>query len=223
MTPNRLFLWGAALAVAASGALGANDQAAAKAADGPSDGSWNFQASLDGKPIGTHHFQLSQQGEHRTLVSEADFKVKIIGITAYHYHHKATEHWRGDCLNSLSSSTDDDGKPISVRSEQRGDKYEVLSPKPASATGCLMSFAYWNPAIRGQTHLLNAQTGEIEKVSISQVGSGSVQVGGKAVTATKWRISGPPEPVDVWYTAQGDWVGLDSVVGGKRKLSYRLP
>jgi hypothetical protein len=35
---------------------------------------------------------------------------------------------------------------------------------------------------------------------------------------------GGESPVDVWVSSGGDWVGLDSVVGGgKRKLSYRLP
>jgi hypothetical protein len=28
--------------------------------------------------------------------------------------------------------------------------------------------------------------------------------------------------VDVWYSADGDWVGLDSTVAGGRQLSYRL-
>jgi hypothetical protein len=32
----------------------------------------------------------------------------------------------------------------------------------------------------------------------------------------------PAQPIDVWYSQQGEWVGLDSTVGGSRKLSHRL-
>ena len=193
----------------------------------PPTGEWNFRALLDGKPIGQHRFSVTlvsgAQGDERRVLSEASFAVKFLGITAYRYRHKATEEWRGECLTALTATTDDDGKPSSVRTEADGD---ALTIKTASATqslsGCVMSFAYWNPAIQTQTRLLNAQTGKAEAVQVSRIGSGSVEVRGQPVSATRFRITGPAEPIDVWYSAQGDWIGLDSLVGGGRKLSYRL-
>lgn len=175
-------------------------------------GEWNFRALLDGKPIGEHRFTVSGQGDERKVVSEADFAVRFLGVTAYRYRHKATEVWRGECLTSLSSTTDDDGKPESVRADQND----------ALLKGCVMSFAYWNPAIQTQTRLLNAQTGKLEAVQVRRIGSGSVEVRGKPVEATEFRITGPANPIVVWYSAQGEWIGLDSTVAGGRKLSYRL-
>lgn len=215
-SPHLAWVLSAGLLAAASATQAAEQPAAS------TDRSWNFQAALDGRPIGHHRFSLDVEGDRKTLVSEADFAVKIIGITAYRYHHKATEHWRGDCLSSLNSTTDDDGKAIKVSSEQKGDSYSVSSPKPASAAGCVMSYAYWNPSIQMQTRLLNAQTGEIEPVKVAKVGSGTVEVRGQAVTATQFRISGPNPPIDVWYSGKGEWVGLDAEVSGGRKLSYRI-
>src|ERR1700759_4783958 len=84
---------------------------AAHAADGTR--TYAFEAFLDGRPIGKHVFTVATEGEARKGTSEADFRVKIIGITAYHYHHHADEHWTGDCLAGLVSSTDDDGKAAS--------------------------------------------------------------------------------------------------------------
>ena len=199
----------------------------AAAPTAPSAAEWNFRALLDGKPIGQHRFSLSTQGDERQLISEASFAIKVLGITAYRYRHKATEQWHGDCLTALSSTTDDDGAPSTVRAETLG---ELLSVKVATAaatatqalSGCVMSFAYWNPAIQTQTRLLNAQTGKAESVQVSRVGSGSVEVRGQSVAATQFRITGPAQPIDVWYSLQGDWVGLDSTVAGGRKLSYRL-
>ena len=171
---------------------------------------WNFRALLDDKPIGTHRFSVVTQGGERQVLSEASFKVRFLGFTAYHYRHQATEQWRGDCLSALTSTTDDDGKALKVNVQ--GD----------ALTGCAMSFAYWNPLIQTQTRLLNAQTGQFENVQVSRVGPGTLNVRGMPTAATRWRITGPANPIDVWYSIQGDWIGLDSSVAGGRKLSYRL-
>ena len=171
---------------------------------------WNFRALLDDRPIGTHRFSLSGQGDERTLLSEARFAVKFLGITAYRYRHNATEHWRGDCLSELTASTDDDGKASKVHLDA------------AALKGCVMSFAYWNPLIQTQTRLLNAQTGQFENVRIERIGEGMLPVRGAPTAATRWRITGPAQPIELWYSTQGDWIGLDSIVGSGRKLSYRL-
>jgi Family of unknown function (DUF6134) len=188
-------------------------------------GDWNFRALLDGEPIGQHRFSVVVQGDERRVTSEARFAVKFLGLTAYRYQHRATEQWRGGCLTALDSTTDDDGKPSRVRAEQNEATFRVVTQadQPAAALkGCVMSFAYWNPAIQSQSQLLNAQTGRYEAVQVQRVGTGSVDVRGKSVAATEFRITGPAQPIHVWYSLQGDWVGLDSVVGGGRKLSYRL-
>ena len=197
--------------------------AAAVEAAAPPIGEWNFRALLDGKPIGQHRFSVTAQGDERKVLSDASFAVKFLGITVYRYRHQATEQWRGDCLTALASTTDDDGKSSSVRTEADGD---ALSVKAGSAVqslkGCVMSFAYWNPAIQTQTRLLNAQTGKAEAVQVSRIGNGSVELRGQPVAATRFRITGPAQPIDLWYSAQGEWIGLDALVAGGRKLSYRL-
>lgn len=213
-----------ALSLLAAAAAG---PAAAAEVGVPSVGDWNFRALLDGKPIGQHRFTVTRnagtQGDERKVLSEANFAVKFLGITAYRYRHTATEQWRGDCLAALSATTDDDGKLSSVRTDADGNALNVKTATTAqSLKGCVMSFAYWNPAIQTQTRLLNAQTGQAEAVQVSRIGSGSVEVRGQAVTATQFRITGPAQPIDVWYSAQGEWIGLDSLLAGGHKLSYRL-
>jgi hypothetical protein len=190
----------------------------------PPVGEWNFRALLDGKPIGQHRFSVSAAGEERKVTSEANFAVKFFGVTAYRYRHKSTEQWRGDCLTALAATTDDDGKANKVHAALDGESFDIIdgTHPTLSLKGCVMSFAYWNPAIQMQSRLLNAQTGKLETVQISRIGAGSVEVRGQPVAATQFRITGPVAPIDVWYSAQGEWVGLDSIVGGGRKLSYRL-
>ena len=214
MTSTRLWTWlrvAGAMAAwqALAGAVHANE--------------WNFSVFLDEKPIGEHRFSVAGPGDARKVLSEASFNVKLLGLTVYRYRHRAVENWRGDCLGELSATTNDDGKASRVRAEADGDGLAVVTDAGTEALkGCVMSFAYWNPAIQRQARLLNAQTGRSESVQVRLAGDGTVEVRGRQVAARRWRIEGRAQPIDIWYSAQGEWLGLDSTVDGGRRLAYRL-
>ena len=191
--------------------------------------SWNFRVALNDEPIGTQRFTLTLQGEQgdqrdqRELRSEASFDVKVLFINAYRYRHEATERWQGDCLRSLTSRTDDGGKLSTVKSQREGDRLIITGTKASETLdGCVMTFAYWNPAILRQTRLLNPQTGEYEKVAISLIGEENIDVRGQPAKAKHYRISGPERPIDLWYGVDGEWLALQSTVASGRRLSYRL-
>nr|WP_271466115.1 DUF6134 family protein [Paracidovorax valerianellae] len=203
-------------AAAAWGALGPQTASAAM----PAAAEWNFQVTLDGSPIGEHRFRLAAPAQdERTLTSEARFTVKLLGIVVYRYRHDALETWRNGCLETITAETQDDGKlnKVDLRFPT-----PVSPTLPAAGTACTLSFAYWNPAIRTQTQLLNAQNGKVEAVQVTRQDEGTVEVRGKATPAARWRIAGLSHPIDLWYAADGAWIGLDSTVGSGRKLSYRL-
>ena len=199
----------------------------AQAADDPATASvkvYDFQVLLDDRPIGVHRFTIATDGAEHHVTSDARFAVKVLGFEAYRYRHHAEEQWNGDCLATLASNTDDDGKPSSVKLRRSGDIDEVVTGSgTTSVSGCLMSYAYWDPALRSQTRLLNPQTGRVDAVKIERLGTGLMNVHGERILAVDWRITGGEAPVDVWISEGGDWVGLDSLVAkGRHKLSYRL-
>lgn len=187
--------------------------------------SWRFRVLLDGQPIGEHRFSVttSDDGNARTVLSEAAFAVRRLGITLYRYRHRAVERWSGDCLVGLAADTDDNGQLTNVSAARQGNVLEVAAPAPLVVGGCVMSFAYWNPALRSQQRLLNAQTGRLESVRMEPIGEGAVEAGGRPAGATGWRITGMAQEIRLWYTLGGDWLGLDTRVAGGRLLSYRLP
>lgn len=175
---------------------------------------WDFDVRLDGKPIGTHRFVVSGPPAAREVASTARFDVKLLGIPVYRYRHEAQERWQGDCLQALKSSTDDDGTP------------QKVDDKPA-ADGCVMSFAYWHPALPTQTRLLNPQTGKFEDVRFERLPPASLQVQGRDVDATRWRLvattPGSKQEITLWLDrTDGRWIGLDAQVKGGRVLTYRL-
>lgn len=189
-----------------------------------------FRALLDDEPIGEHRFKVERTVDGVEVTTDASFAVRLLGVPVYRYRHHDREHWRGDCLVSLASATDDNGRKERVLEERVNGSdaaagvVSVSSTTPPRAIeGCVMSYAYWNPALRRQTRLLNAQSGKLESVRIESLAATTIRVHGKPAPATGFRIVGGGHPIEVWYGADGAWIGLDAVVDGGRKLSYRLP
>jgi Family of unknown function (DUF6134) len=169
---------------------------------------WNFRVFLDEREIGHHHFTLRTDGGTRELRSEARFQVRVLGLTVYRYAHDAMERWRGECLQALDSTTDDNGDREKV--DWRGEP-----------GGCNLSFAYWNPKILQGGSLLNAQTGRFEPVTVSPQGEETIEVRGRPTVAQRYRLAGANLAIDLWYAGR-QWVALESAAKGGRRLRYRL-
>ena len=186
---------------------------------------WRFSVLLDDEPIGSHDFTLTAAAQGlRSLRSEADFRVRILGVPVYRYRHLAQEQWRGDCLQALDANTEDGGERsrVLLRTDEKGGVQLQAPQGDVRLSGCIMSFAYWNPALRKQAALLNAQTGLMEQVRWERMEIAPIPVNGKPVAAIRWRLYGTGQPLDVWWTDDGRWLGLDATVRGGRHLSYRL-
>lgn len=183
---------------------------AALAQEGDSEaGEWNFTATLDGKPIGTHRFVVGRGAAARSVDSRAQFTVRMLGIPVYRYRHQAEERWAGDCLRELRTETDDDG--ARQRVAQRFDN------------DCRMSFAYWNPRLVTQQHLVDPQTGRSEAVRFEPLPDTGIEVHGQTVSARGWRLQTAQQRIRIWYAADsGRWIGLDADTKGDHQLSYRL-
>ena len=190
---------------------------------------WNFTVRLDGKPIGAHRFELAPDGDGRlALRSEAQYDVTLLGVPLYQYRHRASERWDRGCLTSIDARTDDNGRLAEVRGRTHEGRFDLqvkdegrAAQAPVALSGCLMTFAYWNPALAGQKRLLDPGSGRIEPVVMAVPDAVPADLELNAQRVRGLRIGGLAQPIDVWY-AGDEWVGLDTVVGGGRRLSYRL-
>jgi hypothetical protein len=203
-------LAGAARLLAAGVVAGAMSGAAAAvepAAATLPDRRFEFTVYLNETAVGRHRFVVHPVPDGSEVTSTARFDFKLLGMTIYRYEHEARERWRGDCLAHLTSHTDANG---------------TLSQVDDDPGGCQMSFAYWNPLMLKQTSLINAQTGLQQPVTISAVGPDPIMVRGQTVAAQRYHIAGPKHPIDIWYSPEGEWLGLESDIGSGRTLRYRL-
>jgi len=181
---------------------------------------WRFDVSLDGQPIGEHRYVLRDGKQGRELTSDAQFRVRFLFLDAYRYEHRAREWWQGDCLERLEARTDVNGTELAVTGTQDGDEFRLETDGEAMPLeACVQTFAYWNPRILDARRLLNPQTGEYVEIKVMPMGR--EEIGGQP--AERYKLLGrarTPLEIDLWYTAAGDWMALESRTPEGRTLRY---
>ncbi|MFK7915380.1 MAG: DUF6134 family protein [Pseudomonadales bacterium] len=171
-----------------------------------------FDIEFDGKRLGQHEFQVTQQENGKTkVVSIVEMRYRLAFVTLFRYQHSATEQWRDGCLTTLSSTTNDDGERYAVEGAQTSEGFVVKHRLPKSeqeriAETCPASFAYWQPEALQRSALINAQTGRLEPVQVAR--TGTRQLGD--VTTEHWTIETENEgTIELWYAASdGRWLQL---------------
>ena len=184
---------------------------------------WQFRVYLDDREIGYHHFYLAENGDVKQLRSVASFEYKLLFVKLFHYEHENLETWNGDCLQSIDSQTDANGKPFRVDGRRSDGQFRVnATAGDATLPECVMTFAYWNPEFLEQPRLLNPQTGEYVDISVEQAGSDILEVRGQQVPATRFRLTADDFDLTLWYSPDDEWLALESVAKGGHIIRYEL-
>lgn len=184
-------------------------------------GAWRFRVFLDDREIGYHHFYLAGDGEHRQLRSEANFEYRLLFVKLFHYEHENLETWSGDCLRSIRSKTDANGRAYEVNGRAAEGVFVVNANEgSASLPDCVMSFAYWNPVFLEQEQLLNTQDGTFLDVEVSAPVPEDLVVRGESQPSFRYHLAAGDLNLDLWYSGEKEWLALESEVSGGRKLRY---
>ncbi len=184
---------------------------------------WRFRVYLDDSEIGYHNFVLSEEDGRRRVLTEAEFRVRFLFVPVYRYEHVNREVWQGECLEEISSNTDANGEHYRVRGSRSGDGFAVeVQGGHTDVTGCVKTFAYWDPAILDEPALLNSQTGELLPVEVERGALETLTVRGDEIEAQRYRMRAKNLELDLWYSTDQRWVALESTVQGGRKLRYEL-
>jgi hypothetical protein len=186
-------------------------------------GRWEFNVYLNNKRIGKHLFEVTNVDGQQQVQSTANFKYTILRIPAYRYEHTNQERWSNDCLLGIDASTNANGNRIQVSGQKTGSTFVLAGEAgDVSLPECVMTFAYWNPAFLEQVKLLNPQTGEYVEVRIEELASEMLEVRGKKVAATRFRLTADKVDMTLWYSGDKEWLALESVAKGGRIIRYEL-
>jgi hypothetical protein len=149
--------------------------------------------------------------------------VTVLRVPLYRYEHEDQESWRNGCLVRLEAHTQDNGRDLEVRGELSDGGFEIHGPSGlASLHGCVKSFAYWDRRFLSEQRLLNAQTGEYQAVQVTRIGTETAGARGQVVAAEHYRLLARGLHIDLWYSAGGAWLALESRTEQGHLLRYEL-
>jgi hypothetical protein len=186
------------------------------------DENWNFRVLLDDKEIGYHNFHRRTQNHIQTITSEATFEYKLLFLTLFEYQHDNVELWKGNCLNSIESNTNNNGIQLQVSGQQSDNSFTIESSNGASKLpACVMTFAYWNPQFLDQSKALNSQNGKYVDISVSEPITETLNLNGHRKLARRYDLNAGELDLQLWYSEKNEWLALASEVKGGRILKYQ--
>lgn len=184
---------------------------------------WRFKVFLDEQIIGYHTVTLNPDKSRATVQIEANFDVKFLFFTAYRYRHNNQEIWQNNCLQTIESRTNDNGDVFYVNGQRQQQGLTLQTHEGAQTlTGCVRTFAYWDPRLLQANRLLNAQTGEYLDVDITLIGDEPVIIANQTITARRYRLHAEDIEIDLWYSENMHWLGLQTTTESGHQLRYQL-
>ena len=184
--------------------------------------SYDFKVFLGDKEIGFHKFMVTPHKDQTYVNSEANFDVKFLFISAYTYLHQNSEVWKGNCLQAINATTDDNGELLFVRGKYHKYGLDIQTHNgQQQLQGCVKTFAYWDPSLLNSKKLLNVQTGKLEEVNIESLGKSVIKKNGGAIEAKHYRINNPKFSIDLWYSNNKEWLALESTTENGARLRYQ--
>jgi len=182
---------------------------------------WNFTVYLDDTPIGYHDFSVRHAEGYQTMRTRARFDVTFLKIPLFRCRHQNVEQWSNRCLKSITSTTDQNGTLFRVDGATTDTGFRVsANEEDVTFPSCISTFAYWDKSFLQHTQLLNSQTGEYLEVDVEDLGKQSIMVSNTSVPANRYRLTADDQDIELWYSSDGQWLGLKSTTSKGRRLRY---
>ena len=185
-------------------------------------GASKYDAAFDilrkGDRIGYHAVKVEEAADGAMRVeTRIEMQVKFGPIPVFRYQHNASEVWRDGRLESIESTTDNNGKAERLSVRREGERLLIDGTRfQGEGPGDAIPSSYWNKSIVSTKTLLDTQNGRLIDVTIASLGETPSPTG---ATAEQHRLTGSVD-LNLWYDGER-WVGADFVVRGQA-LTYRL-
>ncbi len=182
-----------------------------------------FNVSVDGKPSGQYTMTITKGDDGGVSVTcDAHVKVKVLGITAYHYDYTGVEEWKDGRVQSLRSRCDDDGKKFEVTATagEKGLTVKVNGREKTVGGDVYLTSACCLPDAKrrdGDLPLMEADNGQEINGKIQQVSSGPMTVCGESVNVTRYRLTSLVVH-DVWYDGSDRMVRQEWTEDGHKSV-----
>lgn len=184
-----------------------------------------FSIFREGQNIGRHSLAFEQEGSAQIVTVKVDISIQKLRVTAYRFKHQAREVWKDGQLESLKTSTEDNGRLYTVEGRHTARGFEVVRTAPAemsaaeAANGGIalpvidrealpadtLPTSLWKVETVKRLTLLNTQYGTLSKIQVEALGREAVPLKSGNREATHYHFTGDLL-MDLWFDDDGRWV-----------------
>jgi len=167
-----------------------------------------FDIIRSGSKIGEHTVRFTDQDGGIVVESSSRMKIDILFFTAFRYQYDSRAVWRNGALENLTVSVDDDGALFSMNAKRQNQRLHIENGSEKYDTRLpVFPTNHWNPAVLGQSQVLNTLTGKLNNVTIRKTGKENITTEAGSIPAMRYSYGGDLVN-DVWYDDKGRWVKL---------------
>jgi hypothetical protein len=172
--------------------------------------------------IGTYSNTVEQTDGTTTVLTEAHFKVSLLGIVVHREDAQREERWRGDRLVFFHGITTKNGRPLEVRGEARGNSFVIASPRGTfTAPADIHPANPWSANFLGSDTMMRVDTGVIEPVRISGGAETTVTINGATLRTRQYEIDGKTR-YKIWLSETGKVPVMFSVDDDSGEVTFTL-
>jgi len=186
-----------------------------------------FNITIDGSESGRYRMTIERKDDGTvSMAGQAAVVVKKLGITVYRYTYSGTELWKDGKegrLLGLNSTSEDNGTKFEVNVTTDSDGLRVrVNGRTRVLRADVWTTTYWRMA-HARFHnqnapLLDADTGRDFSGRLDYLGTAQLVVAGQNLHCHRFRITGGPNPVDLWYDTQHRLVRQEFTENGHRTI-----
>lgn len=191
-----------ASAAAALPLLGAIFPARARAASLPD---LRFRALYQGSPVGDYCVGFRSDGDRLVVTTHIDITVKVLFFTAFHFAHDAVEVWRSGRLQSVESTTDDNGTRLGVSGYAASDGFRITGADGPflAAPQLLTSNTLWDTRLLREERVIDVQHGGVVGLVVKSLGDEPVETPQGPVAAHRYQIITPNYSGSLFFDGNG--------------------
>ena len=161
--------------------------------------------------IGTYSNYIKDFGDHSEVDTELHVAVKLLGVVVHREDATRSEIWQGDRLVRFDGVTDTNGTNIKIHGEAQGDSFVVTTPDgTVTAPARVHPSNPWAKMVLRTDVLMSTKSGQIDKVTVSDLGIEQVTFDGKDMRLKRYDIVDTKRQ-SVWFDDRGTPIAFRTV------------
>lgn len=175
-------------------------------------GSYVFEVTRDGKPIGTQTVTLKQDGDILTVTTESAIAVKLLGIVVYRMHQVLTDTYHGNRLVAVAAETKDPDGLRAGKIARDGNRWTGKLGKLSRDFECDCASSSTMPLLANveRSMMIEASQVKLRSVTIEDKGTETLNLPEGRVQTRHFAVKGEIER-DVWYDPAGNLVAAQQI------------